>query len=411
MSWSLNLFDAMTGLLAEPIDVPSLSWSLTVAGCALRTSRDESVSEGSATGLELPWSAVPGADRAARARALASWRRGLVLLRDGIPVVAGLVGDRTDGALDTSFDLVSPMDLLGRRYLMEEGAFGAVGGMTDPAGEDEKPKRGTFTRSTIAYRDRSLRAIVADIVRRCTEGKPGGYLPVDYNYIDEKGGHERTYEGWNVANSSAAKLIEEITAVDGGIDVQLRPYLADASHLRWSLEAGSDGAPLLEGGSPMPTLTSFRGGSGGTLHNVRVAWSGPTMRVYGTGSGQDEGTICHLSEDLSLCERRDPWPLVEATLSDTDWDSGALVRSHADAELAVSRRARWQLAGDVSASDPSNPVRPGAVWPGQPVGVVLEGFPSLPDGTYRLRLLEMSGDLTDQVSLTFDVELDPWEGA
>ena len=51
MSWSLNLFDAMTGLMAEPIDVPSLSWSLTVAGCALRTSRDESVSEGSATGL------------------------------------------------------------------------------------------------------------------------------------------------------------------------------------------------------------------------------------------------------------------------------------------------------------------------------------------------------------------------
>ena len=90
MGWSCRLLDSMTGLLAEPVDVPSLSWSLTVSGASLRTTPDEEgvVEAGSASGLRLPWEAVPGATREARMRAVAPYRRGLVLAMDGRPAVA-----------------------------------------------------------------------------------------------------------------------------------------------------------------------------------------------------------------------------------------------------------------------------------------------------------------------------------
>lgn len=409
MSWSCALFDTVTGLVGEPIDIPNLSWTLTVSDCSLTTTKDKGTGEGEATGLTLPWGAVPGSDRYGKLRAIDSMRRGVVLMWDGVPVVAGAIGDRTDGAEDTTFSLVSPMSILSSRYVVEEETFGAKKGKTDPAGEDEKPKAATFTTSKVSYRNLSLRAIACDLVRRCTEEKPGGELPIDLPYVGEKGRHERTYEGWNVANNACSKRLDEIASVQGGPDIQLRPYLDDASHLRWALEAGSDAEPFLQGGSPTPFISYFRGGTGGSMQEIKVAWSGPAMRVYGTGSGQDEGTICHLSEDLALCERSDPYPLIEATVSDTDWDSGALVRQHTDEELALMCRTVCQIQGEVHAADPSNPVKPGLVWPGQLVEISIEDFPSLPDGIYSLRLMEMSGDLTDTVTLTFDPIDNPWE--
>ena len=63
----------------------------------------------------------------------------------------------------------------------------------------------------------------------------------------------------------------------------------------------------------------------------------------------------------------------------------------------------------MQASDPANPVVPGRVWPGQRVDLVVEGFPSLPDGVYALRLMEMAGSLGGEVTLTFDPIDDPWE--
>ena len=398
MAWRCCLFDTVTGRLAEPIDVPSMSWSLTVSGCSARTERDEGgdgLSEVAGTGLTLPWPAVPGADRQARMRAVASYRRGIVLMWDGAPVVAGAIGDRTDTAADTTFDLVGPMDLLASRYLGGVGYFGQA--------------KGSKTKWTLSYRDKSLRGIAADVVRRCTEEKDGGELPIDLPYVGEDGSHDRTYRGYNVQNNSCQKILDEIASVEGGPDIQLRPYLADEAHLRWRMEAGSDSEPALRGGSPTPLIQCTSGGSGGTAYGLSVAWQGPVMRVWGTGAGQDEGTLCHLADDLALCERDDPWPLVEATESDADWDTAALVRSHTEEALERQRMPLCQISCKVQAADPANPVVPGRVWPGQRVDLVVEGFPSLPDGVYALRLMEMAGNLGGEVTLTFDPIDDPWE--
>lgn len=49
----------------------------------------------------------------------------------------------------------------------------------------------------------------------------------------------------------------------------------------------------------------------------------------------------------------------------------------------------------------------GSFWPGERMEIALDGFPGMNDGIYQTRLMQMSGDETAQVKLTFDVMTDP----
>lgn len=401
--WECRLADTMTGLIGEPIDIPRLSWSVSVSDCSLSTTRDKGAGDYTGSGLTVPWTALPWGSQGERERALASYRRALVLMWDGAPVVFGAIGPRTDTWHDTSFSLLSAMGILGSRYLVTEGAFGAGSTWAKDAdyqheGEQEGTVWGTTT-SSVALSGLSLRAIASELVRLCTSGKRGGELPIDLPYLNEPGTHERTYWGYSVSNASCRRLLENISDVTNGPDLTFRPYLADQAHVRLTLDGGTDADPYVHMGGEVPTLTCRPGG--GTLQGLKVATQGPCERVYATGAGQETAMLCHLSEDMTLCEQGDPWPLMEATMSDTDCTTPGLLGSHADARLAGMSRPVVQMTGTVDASDPHAP-RPGEVWPGQYVDVVIEGFPTLPDGTYHLRLMEMSGDLTSKVALTFD---------
>lgn len=392
------LMDTMSGQLAEPIDLPNVRWSVTVSDCSLSTVRGKGVGEAAIGGLQLPWTAVPGDTPAARRRALASYRRAVCLMwedESGMqPVVVGAIGDRVDSWLDTSFEIVSMMGLLGQRILVDEGAFGKG----NPSG--------TTTRD-IAYRNLSLRAIASDMGRRCTDAKPGGALPIDWSYLGEAGRHSRTYYGFNARNNAFDKLLGEITNVQNGPDAQLRPYIAeDGAHVRHRLVMGTDADPTIDEAGLVPTLTFFPGG--GTIENVKVAHAGPTMRVYANGAGQDKAQLCCLAEDMSLVTKPDPWPLVESSHGFTDDSSLSVLQSHARGRLAAMADPICQVEGDVWLDDPNTPGF-SEMWAGQRVDVQVRDHPGLADGTYEMRLMEMSGDATPKVHLVFDPIIDPLE--
>lgn len=396
MSWRCWLADTMSGLIDVPIDIPQFSWSLSVSDSSLSTTRDKGTGDANATGLQLPLSALPASTREDLSHMLTPERRALCLCWDdgsdlGVPLLWGIVGEPTVGWSDVSFDLISPLSAMSRRIAVRERSFGTGSGSTSP--------------DTITYRATSFRGILASLGILCTRGKPGGELPIDWLHADEAGIHDRTYAAYDAANLSWADIAKKIANVSNGIDFQFRPYWADSRHVRLSFEAGTDTQPALGQTAQVPTLTAFAGG--GTLEDLKVACLGPVMRVYGTGSGTDEATLCHLSQDLTLCARPDPWPLVEMTHSDTDSDSADLVSAHADAILAASRTPLVQLTGEVSFSDEGG-ICPGAIWPGQLVDVDVRDHPWLPEGTYRLRLMEMSGTQSDHCQLTFDQIVDPW---
>lgn len=395
--WRCYLADTMSGQLAEPIDIPSFTWSNSISDSGMSTTRDKGAGAYEASGLHLPWTAVPGADQAARQRAIASYRRSIVLMWEDdagrVPVVAGAIGPRLDTWLDTSFDLVSMMNLLGQRIVVAEGVYG------------KGSPTGTTTRD-LAYSGRSLRAIASEIGQAATGDKPGGYLPIDWSYIGEAGKHQRTYFGHNAQNNDYAKLLDAMTNVLGGPDAQLRPYLADETHVRHRLEMGTDASPELNQTGLVRTLTAFPGG--GTLEEVSVAHTAPVMRVYAHGAGQDKAQLGYLAQDLTLVRRRDPWPLIEETASFTDDEKLSILQSHAQARLAACSRPLAQVTGSIWLTDPATPSIT-EMWPGQIVNVDIEGHPGLPDGTYEMRLMEMRGDQSSRVEVTFDPILDPWE--
>ena len=66
MSWVAYLYDTVSGQLAQEIDIPSFTWSMTVSDSSFSTTKDKGVGDDEVSGLELPWSQIPGDDPAAR---------------------------------------------------------------------------------------------------------------------------------------------------------------------------------------------------------------------------------------------------------------------------------------------------------------------------------------------------------
>lgn len=390
MSWSTFIFDTMTGQRNLEIDLPKFSWDMTVSDSSLATVKDKGTGSEGGSGISVPWSALPISAASARDKLLASYRKSMVILWNGKPVVAGLIGCRTDTYLDTSFSLLSPWDLLGNRIMIHEGAFGTADGST--------------TRTDYTFSNLSLRAIGSQIVQACTNSKSGGTLPVDYPYLDETGTHERTYYGYDVSNTSGKNLLTNLSNVEDGPDFQFRPYMLDENHLRYSFLGGD---PYLKNDDLIPTVSCYAGG--GTLQNVEVTWLGPTQRVYSTGSGSDYAMLCHLSENLTLCNREEPWPLIESVLADSsDSTTAALTEEYGDAYLSANLYPVCQIKGDLDLT--TSTVQPGIFWPGQNVYLQLNDYPTLPDGTYTLRVMEMSGDESSKATVIFDPIISPWEG-
>lgn len=403
MSWRAYIYDTITGAIRCPIDLPAFSWQVSVSDSTLSTTRDKGVGAEEASGLRLPWNAVPATTARQRASLLCPDKRGVMLCWTtgdepddlGTPIVGGVITPRSDGVQDTSFSLESPLNILDNRYLVNTEQFG-------------KADKGT-TSDVISYRGLSRRGLAAEFGARVTDAKTGGRLPIDWNYQGEKGAENRDYHGYDVQNLSFKAFLTRLTNLENGPDCQFRPKLNyDKTAFRWDFLAGSDADIYLEQDHTIGFAYSPWGGS---IEDLTVDHTGPIHRRYVTGSGTGKGMKCALAEDLTLVEMSDPWPLREAADSDNDIDDVALLQRAANGLLAGQSRPIMQIKGVVHANDvdqAGNPLHPlGGFWPGERVLLDVTGFPTLDDGRYETRLMLMEGDESDKVTLTFDVMDDP----
>lgn len=221
---------------------------------------------------------------------------------------------------------------------------------------------------------------------------------------------EVTYRDFNVVNHRCADILRAIANSAGGPDMQFRPYLTeDGQHIRFRFLAGSDGDIFLHQDKRLSL--SYAAGEAGTLENVNVDRAQPVQRVYGVGAGTGSGTLTFLAEDLTLVSQSDGWPLVEYTYQDSKAEEIAMLRSGATGLLQANGRPLMQVKGEVNAFDMDASGMPlhalGSFWPGEMFDVSIQGFPDLPDGVYSMRLMQMSGDETGKVELTFDITTDP----
>lgn len=397
MTWRAYVFDTMTGVIRCPLDMPAFSWTVSVSDSSLSTTRDKGVGEQEASGLKLPWGAIPARTAAARADLLCPDKRSIMMCWSessnesdiGLPVVGGVITPRVDTATDTSFSLASPLSLLESRYMIDPSKYGANGLATD----------------IIRYRSLSHRALACAWGAYVT-GKAGGHLPIDWQYMGEKGTSDRDYHAYDIQNLDFKSFLNRLTNLDGGPDCQFRPYLAGDT-FRWRFIAGSDWSPTLSGGPHRLTYTPV----GGTVENLEVSHTGPVQRVYVTGAGSGKLMKAAKAEDRTLLDRADPWPLREMAVSDNDVNDVNVLQSFANARLSDNGRPLMQVKGDVFGRDTDpygrqlNP--PGSFWPGESFILGVDSFPTLPDGDYTTRLMEVSGDETDRMNLVFDIMHDP----
>lgn len=402
MSWRHWIIDARTGQLVAPIDIPSFTWDMGVSDFGFQTT-DKGTGKEDESGLTIPWGALNAHSPAERNSLLDSRRRGIltcwVLDPDdpddmGTPIMWGKIGLREDSFLDTTFPLESPMAILQSRYAVRDGAF-----------------RDGTSKDTIAFDRMSLRGVCSELGTVGTEAKKGGTMPFDWTYLGEKGDHQRTnYQAWNVQNLSISQLITNITNSKNGPDVAFRPYWADGQHARVRMLAGSDSDVYLDMDHPPIELTVFP--TGGSLEGFRVDYQDGFQRWYATGAGEDESTITAYWEDMKAITSMDDPPILRETVyGDTDTENLDLLKRHL--EGVANADQLMQATGSVDFNDMDArgmPIHPcGSFWPGERVDVDVTGFPTLPDGRYEMRLMEMSGDQSGKADLKFDVIKAPFQ--
>lgn len=212
--WVFFLYDTMSGRLAQQIDVPAFTWSMSVSDASFSTSKDKGVGEDDLSGLELPWGQIPGVNAAARASALMPYKRGIVAFwhsqaddpnKPGTPILAGALGVRRSTRDDVSVPFVSMLGLLEDRYLVHEGRFGKGPGNSSP---DE-----------FRWVDLSYRALACETIRQCTEMKPGGTLPIDLPYVGEHGTHQLPEVSGDEEDKpeSGEKTVKKVNKSDGWV--------------------------------------------------------------------------------------------------------------------------------------------------------------------------------------------------
>ena len=382
MTWRVYLMEVASGLVGPEIQIPSFSWTRTIGDSSMQTTADTSATQkgtGSASmsGLTLPWTAVPASTSAGRNALLMPGRMGVVACWDGQPITWGIIGDRQDTWTDTSFPVNGVMSLLAGRIAIPNSWAADM--------NKKATHNGKITGR--AYVDFVIQAL------QWAMAKPGGALPITMPDM-VAGSLTEGVKSWDLSGRKCDTVLTTIANYDNGPDIDFRPYWVDDRHIGLRLTTGD---PWV--GQDVEHEWHVHAG-GGTVEQLAQTVSAGSMasRVYAVGAGQDAGTLIRVAEDTTLTSQG--WPLTEVVVTDSDESDPTRLAAYAQTYLRTHRAPLAQWTGVVHAGDA---VPLGQFWPGEMTVLHVADYPSIPDGTYRVRLMEMSGDQTDTVTLKWDV--------
>lgn len=257
--------------------------------------------------------------------------------------------------------------------------------------------------SKLAFSGMSLGTIAQEVVKAACR-KTGGSLPIVYRSPRETGAglNERTYEGFNLANIGAWKLLTELSEVANGPDFAFRPEwaTADRSMVRWGMWHGTKAQPTLVQTWWMELDTTAPEGPVAD-YSFKPDSTRVTHRHYQTGAGEGAGTLVKVVEDIRRLY--DGMPLIETVESTSDSDNPQLVASHAAAALRNGADPLIQLSMSVDATDPRALLGRWNVGDLARVTVADEFY--VPDGTRDWRIIAASGSWDSTiVNLEFQEE-------
>lgn len=381
--WEFRLFDTTSGLLLEPLPPVQFSWSNSLGDSRINGAIDKK----SIQRQSLVWKyhALPDWDARTMNRMLMPDLHGVLISFDGRPLLWGIIGDRDDSWVDTSFPVNGIMTLLASRIIVSNWY------------------QWNAMIADWSAKGLSLGTIAKRIVQTAISN-PGGNLNMTFDDDEVTGGvngndanyHERNYPPYDVANNDAASLITNISNTENGPDIDFRPYLTeDGQHVALHMLFGKEAYPFIEQRNDIVLPLSAKAGPLVEFKQT-VSASYRADRVYGTGDGEDKGTRTSMATDLSFVQQG--WPLKEATASFTSVSRQDTLDANTKAELRPYPLAQWEVT--VRADDPQYPL--GTYWPGDEVTMPIRGHRIIPDGVYRSRVMEMSGSESMNVKLKLD---------
>lgn len=377
--WKFHVFETTSGRLLEPLPAVQFSWSTKIGDSNIQGAIDKKAIQRQS--LVWKYEALPHDMTAADLNALLMPdNHGLLISYDDRPWLWGIIGQREDTFVDTSFPTNGIMTLLAGRKLTD-------------LWDTWSAKGASWQQSGV-----SLGTIAKRMVQTALN-KPGGYLPITFDDDEVTANlpghnatyHERTHPPYDIANLTVSDLLKNISNVDGGPDIDFRPYVQDGivyQHMHFGTEANPNIAQLTDLVFPV-------GPNSSAVSDFKQTVSADYRadRIYATGAGQDEGTLTAKAEDLTLVQTG--WPLKEASTSSTSVTAQSTLDSTAAGALSPYPAAQWQLV--VRADYELHPL--GTYWPGDEVTVPIHGHRMVPDGVYRARIMEISGTEGADVTL------------
>ena len=331
MTWVAHLVRTMDGRLGAQLDMASEgSWSIPINGIE---DFSVTVSKGQLRRLDRAWW------ESMRTSVVVSWRGSDGVL---VPWVAGpIIGPPSEGRETATLSCRGIGAVLEKRVVLDR----------EPAESPTDTQRALAT-SSVRLRGMSLGTIAQEVVKRATDLKIGGRLPIVFGSPREQGStlNERTYEGFNLANNGAWKRLTELTKVRNGPDIAFRPrWAGDGRSLEWVMVHGTRAQPTIAQEWTMDVDTTS---NLSPVADVAVSTDAGRLssRVYWTGAGEGAGTLIRVVQDTARLDGQ--MPLLEVVGSTSDSENGSLVLQHARAELAAGRAPITQITVTVDGSDP-----------------------------------------------------------
>ena len=378
--WRAYLIETMTGLVGAEIEMSTNGRHDTVlnqAGAATVT-----VQKSSLTTIPARW--------------LRPWAQGIMLTFETEsegeqPWFAGPITAPPDEYVDSlSFSVSGIRAVFEQRFLADR--------------DYEPGEIAAFKKGKVAYANRHLAYIAQDLVRRGMD-KKAGFLPIRFAtpVSSGAGGHDRTYNNYDLANNTVDKRLSELSDVIGGPDVMFRPEWVDTNDrrfMRWAMHTGTEYSPVIpqewemviDGSAPLPQISEL---------TMNIDGSHYSTRAFATGTGEGTGIAMAMRENDRLLA--DQHPLLESAESFDSVSKTATLAAYASASVDI--RPFVEIHVTIDASDIRSPL---GRWQVGDTAILKPGsWLTIPNREVRLRILRVSGDF-DTPHVTIYFQEDQW---
>lgn len=219
----------------------------------------------------------------------------------------------------------------------------------------------------------SLQGIAAGILSNANSRNP---MPIDIPAGPFSGTTLINYFGYDLA--SAGQRLQEITQLQNGPDVLLRPYFSDGSHIRHAVMLGTPRLAL----AGNPPVFEYPG----DVVKILPTRNGSSMRslTLEKGNGVEYATPLAFTQDLTLPNAG--WPNLEvASISHSDSPTQTILQSWSDSEQALLGRVQSTWAVTLMTGGSDSPL--GSFDPGGIGQYNVRNHCRLRDGMYFQRVL------------------------